>query len=82
MAELEKRETALAPRDWFSHWLDEWSFPRSPDLWHTQPFEAVPLPAGATAQDVEATYKDGILEVRIPVDQRKAEGRKIPIQRG
>lgn len=41
----------------------------------------VPLPPGATDQDVEATYKDGILEVRIPIDHRKAEARKIPVQR-
>jgi HSP20 family protein len=26
----------------------------------------IALPKGATAKDVEATYKDGILEVRIP----------------
>ncbi|MFA5883581.1 MAG: Hsp20/alpha crystallin family protein [Acidimicrobiia bacterium] len=41
----------------------------------------VPLPAGATEQDVKATYKDGILEVRIPVDDGKAATRKIPIER-
>ena len=39
------------------------------------------LPAGATDQDVKATYKDGILEVRVPVDRKEAEARKIPIQR-
>jgi len=42
---------------------------------------SVPLPAGATEQDVKASYKDGILEVRIPIDEGKAESRKIPIQR-
>jgi HSP20 family protein len=41
----------------------------------------VPLPVGATDQDVKATYTDGILEVRIPIDQGKAEARKVPIQR-
>jgi HSP20 family protein len=41
----------------------------------------VPLPAGASEDDVKATYKDGILEVRVPVDQAKAEARTIPIQR-
>jgi HSP20 family protein len=41
----------------------------------------VELPSGATADDVKASYKDGILEVRIPVDAGKAETTKVPIQR-
>jgi len=41
----------------------------------------VPLPAGTSDQDVKATYKDGILEVRVPVDRAKAEAHKIPVQR-
>ena len=41
----------------------------------------VRLPVGATEKDVKATYKDGILEVRIPVDRKKAESNKIPVQR-
>jgi HSP20 family protein len=39
------------------------------------------LPPGATEKDVRATYKDGILEVRIPVDRKEAQAKKIPIQR-
>lgn len=39
------------------------------------------LPSGATESDVEATYTDGILEVRIPIDETQAEARKIPIAR-
>jgi HSP20 family protein len=42
---------------------------------------SVPLPVGATEADVKASYKDGILEVRIPVDRKAAEAKKIPIQR-
>jgi HSP20 family protein len=41
----------------------------------------VALPLGASDQDVKATYKDGILEVRIPVDRTEAEAKKVPIQR-
>jgi HSP20 family protein len=41
----------------------------------------VPMPAGATEKDVKATYKDGILEVRVPVDRAAAEATKIPVQR-
>lgn len=41
----------------------------------------VSLPPGATEKDVTATYKDGILEVRLPIDRGTAEATKIPIQR-
>lgn len=39
------------------------------------------LPTGATEADVEATYRDGILEVRVPIDRKEAESRKVPITR-
>lgn len=42
----------------------------------------VQLPAGATEDDVKASYSDGILEVRIPIDRTEAEKRKIPVERG
>ena len=42
----------------------------------------VSLPTGATEKDVRATYKDGILEVRVPIDKAAAESKKIPVQRG
>jgi HSP20 family protein len=41
----------------------------------------VPLPVGATENDVKATYRDGILEVRVPIDHKSAEAKKIPVQR-
>jgi HSP20 family protein len=41
----------------------------------------VPLPAGVTEKDVTATYTDGILEVRLPIDRGRAEARKIPVVR-
>jgi HSP20 family protein len=41
----------------------------------------VPMPAGATDKDVTATYMDGILEVRLPIDRAVAAASKIPIQR-
>lgn len=37
-----------------------------------------PLPEGVTETDVKATYKDGILEVRVPLPQR-AEAVKVPV---
>jgi HSP20 family protein len=41
----------------------------------------VPLPAGASEKDVKATYTDGILEVRLPIDRGAAEARKVKVQR-
>lgn len=42
------------------------------------------LPEGATEADVSATYKDGILEVRVPApkDAAVSARAKIPISRG
>jgi len=43
---------------------------------------SVPLPIGITADAVRATYVDGILEVRVPIDHAAAEARRIPVSRG
>jgi HSP20 family protein len=40
------------------------------------------LPAGAVADDVKATYHDGVLEVRVPISSEKAAATKIPVARG
>jgi HSP20 family protein len=40
----------------------------------------LPLPPGARADDIEATYKDGMLEVRIPTP--KSSATKVPIGKG
>jgi len=40
------------------------------------------LPAGASEDDVKATFTNGILEVRVPVDREKAETKKIAITKG
>jgi HSP20 family protein len=42
---------------------------------------SIRLPVGATEDDVTATYNDGILEVRVPVDDGEVEAKKIPISR-
>lgn len=41
----------------------------------------LPLPAEAKEDDIEASYKDGILEVRAPLDKKAAKPSKIPISR-
>ena len=39
------------------------------------------LPPGIDESDVTASYKDGILEVRVPVDESKAKARRIEVTR-
>mgnify|MGYP003525780634 CR=1 FL=1 len=39
------------------------------------------LPIGATDKDVQATYEDGILEVRIPIDEHQADEHRISVKR-
>jgi HSP20 family protein len=38
------------------------------------------LPAGVGRDDVKATYKDGILEVRLPLDREHKAVTQVPIQ--
>lgn len=44
----------------------------------------LPLPEGATPDDVTATYKDGVLEVRVPVPSKPPTppSSKIQVSRG
>lgn len=44
----------------------------------------LPLPDGVTETDVSATYRDGILEVRVPIPEKvkPAEPTKIAIKKG
>jgi HSP20 family protein len=42
----------------------------------------IPLASDVKEEDVKASYRDGILEVRVPIDQKDAQARKIEIQRG
>jgi HSP20 family protein len=39
------------------------------------------LPAGATNKDVKAQYTDGVLEVRIPMNGKQAESKKVTVTR-
>jgi len=42
----------------------------------------LPLPRGCSAKDVSATYRDGILEVKVPVPKDKRRGEKVAVTRG
>lgn len=42
----------------------------------------LPLPPGVHEDDVKATYKDGILEIRMPVgEEEKSSATRIPVSR-
>lgn len=44
---------------------------------------SVRLPEGASEEDVTATYRDGVLEVRIPVaKEQKPQGARIKVEHG
>ena len=42
----------------------------------------VRLPAGTSPEVVSATYRDGVLEIRMPKPSPEAVSRRIQIQRG
>ena len=39
------------------------------------------LPEGAKADDISASYTDGVLEVRVPIDESSGTRKAIPITR-
>lgn len=41
----------------------------------------IPLPNGSQDADVSASYRDGVLEVRVPVAERPEHKAKIPVTR-
>ena len=41
----------------------------------------LPLPPGATLDDVKATYETGVLEIRIPTSGPEPRTHKVPVQR-
>ncbi len=45
-------------------------------------YRAVPLPEGVNGEQAQANFKDGVLEVKIPMPQQQEQRRRIPIQGG
>jgi HSP20 family protein len=43
-------------------------------------YSAIPLPEGAKTDAVTARFDNGVLEIEIPVEQRKSARRQIQIQ--
>lgn len=64
-----RREEQVEDKDGYRSEFEYGSFVRS-----------LTLPSGAGEADVEATYSDGILEVRVPV-AAETEARKVPVTR-
>ncbi len=45
-------------------------------------YRSIPLPEGAQTEQARAEFKDGVLEVSVPVPASKQRGRTIPIEAG
>jgi HSP20 family protein len=62
--------------------VDEKGFMRR-ELHYGRFARTLPLPEGVTESDIKASYRDGILEIRIraPKTVPKPESKKIPIER-
>ncbi|HEY9311589.1 Hsp20/alpha crystallin family protein [Williamsia sp.] len=45
-------------------------------------YRLVPLPAGVKDESIEASYTDGILQVRMPFDRSPSDTRHIPVHAG
>jgi HSP20 family protein len=43
-------------------------------------YRAVPLPDGADTEKARAEFKDGVLQISVPVEETKSNVRQIPIQ--
>jgi HSP20 family protein len=41
---------------------------------------SIPLPEGINAEEVQATFQNGVLEVTMPAPRREQRGRRIEIQ--
>jgi HSP20 family protein len=65
-----KQEETSEKKDFYHHELRYGSFTR-----------VLPIPEGIKESDVKATYKDGVLEVRVPVatPAPKSAPRKVPV---
>ena len=51
------------------------------EFWYGAFERTLPLPAEANVDDIEATYQDGILEVRVPMSTPPKDAIKVPVTR-
>jgi HSP20 family protein len=45
-------------------------------------YRMIPLPEGANTENAHASFKDGVLEIKIPVQEQKSRARQIQIESG
>jgi HSP20 family protein len=45
-------------------------------------YRSIPLPEGVNAENVDATFRNGVLEITMPAPQRQSRGRQIEIKEG
>jgi HSP20 family protein len=45
-------------------------------------YRAIPLPEGANPEQARAEFRDGLLEIRVPVSEQSSKSRSIPIETG
>lgn len=45
-------------------------------------YRTIPLPEGTDPEQARASFKDGVLEVRVPLPRRESRGRRIEIEGG
>jgi HSP20 family protein len=43
-------------------------------------YRAIPLPEGANAENARATFRDGVLEITVPVQQRESRRKQLQIE--
>jgi HSP20 family molecular chaperone IbpA len=65
-----KGERREEEQDKFRHEFHYGSFTRS-----------LTLPRGTKVDDISASYNDGVLELRVPMEGEQAQARTIPVQR-
>jgi HSP20 family protein len=45
-------------------------------------YREIPLPEGAQADQAKAHFKDGVLEIALPIPEKKSNRREVPIDKG
>ncbi len=45
-------------------------------------YRAIPLPEGASSEQIKAQFRDGVLQITVPVPQQASKRREIPIHTG
>ena len=53
---------------------------RRTELHYGHFYRSVPLPEGANAEQAQARFENGVLEITIPVPQQESNRRQIPVQ--